>query len=330
MLFWCWAGVSLRSMKPTRRPVRPPTRPSAPDTPFAALEMAGPAAAVTRDKLCVAFAVASDTVDEALETVCLAVSAAFVVVVVDSKRTMVRPTERPDRLMTRANDILVVWLVGGRLGRGEGKRDHCQSVGWNDRKEKKIELGRAARRTAGARPRSDCGRRPSGRSWVQRTISRTVGRDGPEVEKNWKARKKRRWWLPGFSACGRPISRLNWRAGRQVSELPVLFCVIYGIFHPIGQVHVHVPLVYFHGKSTLGSSDHWISLFEHPPSFMEFYHCIKRTNRQQHNLNHPCTVRNSYFGNLRYSHHLKISNCLVPKVRPVRKARSEYYPSSMT
>ncbi len=66
--------------------------------------MAGPAAAVTRDRLSVALAVTSDALAETSDAVFFAVSAAFVVVV-DSKRTMLRPIVRPDRLMTRANDI---------------------------------------------------------------------------------------------------------------------------------------------------------------------------------------------------------------------------------
>ena len=107
-------GSSLRSRKPTRRPVGPPTRLSAPETPLAALAMAGPAAAVTRDRPSVALAVTSDALAETSDAVFFAVSAAFVVVV-DSKRTMLRPIERPDRLMTRAKDIL-------EQVSGEGKR----------------------------------------------------------------------------------------------------------------------------------------------------------------------------------------------------------------
>lgn len=104
--------MSLRSTKATRRPVRPPTRPSAPEIPLAALAMAGPAVDATRDRPCVALEEASEAVDEACEAVCLAASAAFVVVLlaVDSKRARVRPIERPDRLMTRATDILGVIL----------------------------------------------------------------------------------------------------------------------------------------------------------------------------------------------------------------------------
>lgn len=66
--------------------------------------MAGPAAAVTRDRPCWALAEYSDAVAEALLAACLAVSLAFVAV--DSKRTMRRPVERADRLVTRANDMM--------------------------------------------------------------------------------------------------------------------------------------------------------------------------------------------------------------------------------
>jgi len=95
---------NIRSTNATRRPVRPPTRPSAPETPFAALAMAGPAADVTRDRPCWAFTVYSDAVADALLAACLAVSPALVDV--DSKRTMKRPVERADLLVTRANDMV--------------------------------------------------------------------------------------------------------------------------------------------------------------------------------------------------------------------------------
>jgi len=126
----------LRSIKATNRPVRPPTRPSAPVTPFAALVIAGPAADVTRERPCDALAVYSDAVDEALLAACLAVSVAFVVVEVDSKRTMRRPSERPDRLDTRANDILIeYWRLTGRARRSSqfrmqpGSRTAVRSAG---------------------------------------------------------------------------------------------------------------------------------------------------------------------------------------------------------
>lgn len=130
--------------------MRPPTLPNASAAPFAALEMAGPAAAVTRERpseaLAVyseALAVYSDAVAEALFAAFLAVSAAFVVVEVDSKRTMRRPSPRPARLDTRANDIVLRGLgwergsegaqsgglggwaiakVGGAEGAGGGRR----------------------------------------------------------------------------------------------------------------------------------------------------------------------------------------------------------------
>ena len=59
-----------------KRPVRPPTRPSALVRPRAAPAKAGPAAAVTRDKPCVALDVTS-------AAVCRALAAASVVVVED-------------------------------------------------------------------------------------------------------------------------------------------------------------------------------------------------------------------------------------------------------
>jgi hypothetical protein len=96
----------IRSTKAINRPVRPPTRPSALETPFAALAMAGPAADETRESPSEALAVYSDAVDEALDAACLAASLAFCVEV-DSKRTMRRPTERPDRLVTRAKDMAI-------------------------------------------------------------------------------------------------------------------------------------------------------------------------------------------------------------------------------
>jgi hypothetical protein len=74
--------------------------------------MAGPAADVTRER-------PSAALELAAEAVCLAASAAFVVVLVDSKRTILRPIERPDRLMTKANDIFGSGFLGERKGMGE-------------------------------------------------------------------------------------------------------------------------------------------------------------------------------------------------------------------
>jgi hypothetical protein len=47
------------------------------------------------------------------------------VVAVDSKRAMVRPIERPDRLMTRAKDILF-WSFGGFRVRGKSDFERPQ------------------------------------------------------------------------------------------------------------------------------------------------------------------------------------------------------------
>ena len=136
--------------------------------------MAGPAAAVTRDRLSVALAVTSDALAETSDAVFFAVSAAFVVVV-DSKRTMVRPIERPDRLMTRANDILE------RVS-GEGERvtiDRARTQKLNSAAERRWEDG--------VLPVSECGWQPvGGAGFGEGTISRSRNGLGPEFEKKWE------------------------------------------------------------------------------------------------------------------------------------------------
>lgn len=198
-------GESLLSTKATRRPVRPPTRPSAPDTPLAALAIAGPAVEATRDRPCVALEAAA----EACAAACLADSAAFCVVVlaVDSKRAMVRPTVRPDRLMTRAKDILCVWVCGcmgvcwvskllesGFLGEGKGRLSFGSQM--------RIPEGGAENRGFGTAEEQLM---DGGRGWelgsAKRTISRTLGRGtgwAGDREKLDNSRSERRWLLARF------------------------------------------------------------------------------------------------------------------------------------
>jgi hypothetical protein len=221
---WCvicgvgW-GVweSLLSTKPTRRPVRPPTRPSAPDTPLAALAIAGPAVEATRDRPSVALEAAEAAEEAALEAapeavpavceaVCLAASAAFCVVLLavdDSKRAMVRPTVRPDRLMTRAKDILCVcvgfcsFLGSGFLGEGKGRLD--SAVG------RRCKFRRSERRMEDwAQPKSNSRMAAVGGSWVRR-----------------KERYRARWTGDGMSRRSRKIGQLKIRkalAACQVSR----------------------------------------------------------------------------------------------------------------
>ena len=83
--------------------------------------MAGPAAAVTRVMPSEAFAVYSDAADEALEAASLAAPVAFCVVV-DSNRTIWRPTEKADRLVAIAKDMAGMRRVCVDVGRKSGKR----------------------------------------------------------------------------------------------------------------------------------------------------------------------------------------------------------------
>jgi hypothetical protein len=135
--------------------------------------MAGPAAAVTRDRPCWALDVYSDAVAEALEAVCFAVSAAFVVVEVDSKRTMRRPIERPDRLVTRAKDMIA----------GKSPARDAWTDGGSERREW----------------RGDGGRASAGGSGVVRDITEITAscRCFPNCQKNWpaEARKKSLPWF---------------------------------------------------------------------------------------------------------------------------------------
>lgn len=180
-------GGVVRSTKATNRPVRPPTLPNASAAPFAALVMAGPAAAVTRERpseaLAVyseALAVYSDAVAEALFAAFLAVSAAFVVVEVDSKRTMRRPSPRPARLDTRANDIVCI------EGRG-GRAREPKVVAWVGGRS-----GRWAERRGLVAAKDGCGRNRArtslriSRSWAIET--------GLGFEKFWEARKISKSW----------------------------------------------------------------------------------------------------------------------------------------
>jgi hypothetical protein len=179
-------------MKATNRPVRPPTLPNASAAPFAALVMAGPAAAVTRERpseaLAVyseALAVYSDAVAEALLAALLAVSAAFVVVEVDSKRTMRRPSPRPARLDTRANDIVVLVGVGAR---------EPKVVAWVGGRSERWAVRRglvAAEMGADEIDRARTSLRIS-RSWAIET--------GLGFEKFWEARKISKSW-PQNSGC---------------------------------------------------------------------------------------------------------------------------------
>lgn len=170
--------------------------------------MAGPAAEVTRERPWVALLETSDAVDEAWEVACLAASAAFVVLV-DSKRTMRRPMERPDRLMTREKDIVIVVVMERIRKKLRVSADGAEIWG--------IRGLRPKRNWAGV----------DGRRWLRRreTISRKPGtRMGPEIEKNWKAREisKGVWLTARFSARRRPIRGVNWELAKSPdgSELP--------------------------------------------------------------------------------------------------------------
>lgn len=143
--------------------------------------MAGPAAEVTRERPSVALEETSDAVDEALEAVCLAASAAFVVVL-DSKRTMRRPIERPDRLMTRANDIVDAGLLGA-----EGEKTKKADRGMRNSAGGAEMGGRGA---AGERVRMRMAAVWELGSAKERYRA-AWSRMGPEIEKNWigEARK---------------------------------------------------------------------------------------------------------------------------------------------
>jgi hypothetical protein len=78
------------SRKPISFPVRPPTLPREVASPFAAPEIAGPAADVTFDRPCWALDVYSAAVDLALDVASFAVSVALAVVLDSNLRAAIR------------------------------------------------------------------------------------------------------------------------------------------------------------------------------------------------------------------------------------------------
>lgn len=113
MLLGGMVELHVLSRKPITFPVRPPTLPSDEARPFAAPEMAGPAADVTLDKPCWALDVYSAAVDEALEVASFAVSVALAVVLDSNLRAAMR--RAPDWRSTgrvRAMETILFDLKG--------------------------------------------------------------------------------------------------------------------------------------------------------------------------------------------------------------------------